>query len=189
MSAFLHRFVEHKKYIIIAIGVVFFCGFLFGFFEYYKCQQNIQDFFKSLFYLNDKKYTNDYPLYLLQNILFILICTYLSSSYLGHLGILFFVFIKGVQISFSLVFVSSIVSLQFLTILFILIEMIVEIAFVVVLSSMSIHLSIYVTLISFYIEQNLHIKSTMNYRLNYLIATLLILSFSLALRVYFIPMF
>lgn len=189
MSAFLRRFTENKKYIFIVLTIIFIAGFVFGFFEYPYCQDHIKDFLQHLYYLNNEKYTNQYQLYLIQSGLYILICTYLSSSYFGHLGILFLTFLKGLQLSFSLIYTLSLIQLDFLTVLLIGIECILEIAFIYVLEIMCIHLSIYVTLISFYIDQNFNIKSAMNYRLNCLIATLIIFSLSLAFRVYIIPLF
>lgn len=189
MSAFLHRFINHKKYIIIVLSVMFIMGVCFGFFEYYHCQDGIKNQFQYLFYLNNEKYMNQYQLYLIQSGLYILICTYLSSSYFGHLGILMLVFVKGVQLSFSIVYVLSIVQLDFLIVFLLFIESIIEMIFIFVLSTMSVHLSVYVTLISFYIDQNFNIKSIMNYRLNCLIAALIIFSLSLAFRIYIIPLF
>ncbi|MBS5368251.1 MAG: hypothetical protein KHY19_02110, partial [Coprobacillus cateniformis] len=69
------------------------------------------------------------------------------------------------------------------------VEMILEIAICFILNIVCIHISIYVTLITFYIEQNFNIKSMMNYRLNNIIITLILFSLSLAFRIYVIPMF
>lgn len=189
MNAFLHRFIKNKNYIIIAVSIIFLCGFLFGFYAFENTQHNIKDFLKSLFYLNDEKYINHYQLYLIQSILLIIIFTYLSSSYLGYFGILFFVFIKGIQLSFSLLYVLSVMKIDFLLILLLLIESLLEIIFIYVISTMSIYLSIYVMVLTFYIKENFNMKSIINFRLNILIASLVILSLSLALRFYLIPLF
>lgn len=189
MEAFLRRFIESKKYIYFIMIFIFFVGVIYGYFAYQFSSSSIINFLKKLFYLNNEQYSNDYQLYFIQNCLYILICTYLSSSYIGHLGILFMVFIKGIQIIFSLIYVFSIIEIQLLTILLIIIEILIEIIFIFMICSMSIYLSLYVTFITFYIEQNLHLKNTINFRLNYLIAVLLIFSLSLAMRLYFIPLF
>lgn len=189
MSVFLRRFIENRKYIFIVLTVMLIVGIVFGFFEYQYCQDNIKNYFQYLYYLNQEKYTNHYQLYLIESGLYILICTYLSSSYFGHIGILFLTFLKGIQISFSLIYTLSLVQLDFLLILLIFIESLIEIVFIYVLSTMCIHLSLYVTLIAFYIDQNFNIKSALNYRLNCLIATLIIFSLSLAFRIYIIPLF
>lgn len=189
MSVFLRRFIDHKKYIIILLGTVFIMGFIFGFYQYSLTNQTIQDFLKNLFYLNSEGYQNQYQLYVIQGSLYILICTYLSSSYYGHLGLLFLVFIKGMQVSFSLMYVFSVVQVSFLLIIFLFIEIIIEIVLCFVLNITCMHISIYVTIVTFYIEQNFNMKSMMNYRLNNLILTLICFSIALAFRVYIIPMF
>lgn len=189
MSAFLRRFIDNKKYIFLILTVMLVMGFLFGLFEYGHCQEMIKKNLQSLFYLNNEKYTNQYQLYIIQSGLYILICTYLSSSYLGHFGILFLTFLKGVQISFSLCYVFSIIQIDFLTVLLIIIEIILELILIFALSLMCFHLSLYVTLISYYIDQTFNMKNIINYRLNCLIATLIIFSLSLAFRVYVIPLF
>ena len=189
VNAFLCRFIDQKKFIFITLTIVLLCGFSYGLVKYHSFQKYIQFFFQNLYYLNDEKYLNQYQLYLFQNAFYILICTYFSSSYIGQLGILFLTFIKGIQFAFSLLYVLNIVQISFLIIIFILIETLFEILFIYSLNSMCMHLSFYVTLISFYLEQNLNIKSTLNYRLNSLIISLIIFSISLAFRIYIIPLF
>ena len=78
MSVFLQRFIQNKKYILIAIGITGLIGFLFGFYQYTHTQEPIQKFFHYLFYLNIESYTNHYQLYIIQSGLLIFICTYLS---------------------------------------------------------------------------------------------------------------
>ena len=156
MSAFLRRFIDNKKYVLLLLSIMLIMGFIYGFVEYGHCQETIKKNFHYLFYLNNEKYANQYQLYLIQSGIYILICTYLSSSYLGHLGILFLTFLKGLQISFSLCYVFSLIQLDFLT---------------------------------YYIDQTFNMKNIINYRLNCLIATLIVFSLSLAFRIYVIPLF
>jgi len=52
-------------------------SFLYGLYEYQFCSLPIKGFFETLFIL--KKEQNEYPLYLLQNTIFIFLNTYLSS--------------------------------------------------------------------------------------------------------------
>ena len=73
MSVFLQRFIQNKKYILIAIGVTGLIGFLFGFYQYTHTQEPIQKFFHYLFYLNIESYTNHYQLYIIQSGLLIFI--------------------------------------------------------------------------------------------------------------------
>lgn len=45
MSVFLRRFIDNKKYIVIAMVSVFVCGLLFGFYQYSSSIQGVKDFF------------------------------------------------------------------------------------------------------------------------------------------------
>ena len=159
MSVFLQRFIQNKKYILIAIGVTGLIGFLFGFYQYTHTQEPIQKFFHYLFYLNIESYTNHYQLYIIQSGLLIFICTYLSTSYVGQLGLLFITFLKGLQISFSLQYVLSVVQMNVIMVILILCEILFEIIIVSIIVYIGLYISSYVTLVNFYIEQNFNIKS------------------------------
>ena len=130
MSVFLQRFIQNKKYILIAIVVTGLMGFLFGFYQYTHTQEPIQKFFHYLFYLNIESYTNHYQLYIIQSGLLIFICTYLSTSYVGQLGLLFITFLKGLQISFSLQYVLSVVQMNVIMVILMLCEILFEIIIV-----------------------------------------------------------
>lgn len=189
MGVFLRRFIEQKKSIILSCIIVFGLGLGFGFYQYNSSSQTIKDFFNSLYYLNVENFQNNYQPYLIQNGLYLMICTYLSSSYIGTVGILFLLFCKAVQISFSLFFVFSTVPISFLTVLFVVIETIIEIMMCMFMSYMSIHISTYVGLVTFYIEQNFNTKSMLNFQLNMLIGSLIMFTISLCFRLYFITLF
>ena len=81
------------------------------------------------------------------------------------------------------------VQIQFMIVLLMLCEMILELMIVYVITYIGLYISSYVTLVNFYIEQNFHIQSILNYRLNFIIATLLLLTLSLAFRLYVVPLF
>ncbi|MFR7591404.1 MAG: hypothetical protein ACLUVC_08180 [Longibaculum sp.] len=189
MSVFLRRFIEHKKLIMIAMITVFSCGLLFGFYQYHLSNQMIKDYFSHLFYLNVEGYENQYQLYVIQGSLYIFICTYLSTSYLGHFGLLFLLFLKGLQLSYSFIFVFTTVPISFLLFLFLVLETILEISLCFAMNFICIHISIYTTLVTFFVEQNFSMKSMLNYKLNCIIIALVIFSLALAFRIYIIPMF
>lgn len=189
MGVFLRRFIEQKKYIILCCTIVFILGCIFGFYQYNISSQTVKDFFKGLYYLNVQNYQNNYQMYLIQNGLYLIICTYLSSSYIGSIGILFLLFCKAIEISFSLFFVFTTVPVSFLMILFVIMETLIEIALCMFVSYMCMHISSYVGLVTFYIEQNFNTKSMLNFQLNTLIGALIIFTISLCFRLYFIPLF
>lgn len=189
MGVFLRRLIEQKKYIITSCTLVLLFGVLFGLYQYNISSQIIKDFFKELYYFNIENYQNNYQGYLIQNGLYIIICTYLSTSYMGIIGVLFLLFCKGIQISFSLFFVFTTVPISFLLVIFIVLETIIEIALCLFISYMCMHMSTYVALVTFYIEQNFNTKSMLNFQLNSLIGTLIIFTIALCFRLYFIPLF
>lgn len=189
MSVFIHHVLHYKKNIIMMMFMTIICGFLFGFYQYHLCSNTILDYMKNLFYLNDESYTNHYSLYMIESILFIIICTYLSTSYIGFIGILIILFFKGLQISFSLIYVYTSISLNISIIISLLIELFIEIIYIFIYALNCLHLSLYVTYVTFYSKQLLDIKSITNYLLNYLIISFILLTISLSFRIYIIPMF
>ena len=188
MQAFLNRFLKNRKLIVIAIGSLLIMGFLYGFFIYPKGNSHLLSYLKNLFYIQDEHYTNQYQLYLILNMIFILMITYLSSSYIGYIGILFLSFTKGVQLSCSLIYVFSTVSFSIGILMIVIIEIILEIALIMLLGSMSMYLSIYTTLVTFFIEGNFDLKNTLNFRLNIWIVSLILFSLSLAFRIYVVAL-
>ncbi|MCD7807988.1 MAG: hypothetical protein LUH02_01490 [Erysipelotrichaceae bacterium] len=189
MSVFINHLLQYKKYRIIILLIVFICGFFFGFYQYTYTQDNVTHYLQTLFYLNHDEYINQYSIYLYENILLIIICTYLSSSYLGAFGILIMLFLKGLQVSFSLIYVMNSITLTMFIIFLLMIEICIEIIFIFILSLHCIHISLYVTYVTFFSKQQLNLKNILNYLLNYLIITFIILTISLCFRIYLIPLF
>lgn len=189
MSVFFQRLIQNKKYILLFIITIIIMGFIFGFYQYSHTQSNIQGFFCHLFYLNIESYENRYHLYLIQSGLLIFICTYLSTSYIGQIGLLFITFLKGLQISFSIQYVLSSIQVNIITCILMFCEVILELIIVFIIVYIGLYISSYVTLVNFYIEQNFNIKSILNYRLNFVIAVLITLTISLAFRLYIVPLF
>lgn len=188
MSIFLRRFIENKKYIIIMLLTMISTGFLFGLYQYHISNDSIKQFFSCLFYLNDETVAQNYQFYVIQNGIYILICTYLSTSYLGSFGLLFFAFLKGIQFSFSLISISSL-SIHFIAIVLIIVEFLLELLFCLFMNTICLHISFYVTYVTFLEKQIFDVKNMVNYHLNCLIGSLLIFSLALVFRIYIIPMF
>ena len=51
MSAFLRRFIDNKKYVLLLLSIMLIMGFIYGFVEYGHCQETIKKNFHYLFYL------------------------------------------------------------------------------------------------------------------------------------------
>lgn len=189
MSVFLRHFLESKKNIVISLICFIVMGFIFGLYFHHQSSESVLLFLQRLFYLNIEGYENHYQLYVIQNGLFIFICTYLSTSYLGFLGIYFLCFLKGMQFSFSLIFILTHVHLNFVLVILILCEFIIEVFFCIIMNVICLHISFYVAYVTFLTEQNFNLKSMMNYHLNALIIGLSFFFIALAFRIYIIPMF
>lgn len=183
MNFFLHKLMNHKRYLFIIFFTIIFAGFLFGLYEYQSCSNQIREFFQCLFVL--KKEQNEYPIYLLQNTVIIFMNTYLSSSYIGFIGILFIIFLKGLQVSFSIMYVLTL-SLKPLSILFVIIQLFFEILLLIISSFPNILLSLQTFIVTFLIEDNFDYKNILNYKLNSIICVLIIFIISLLIRVYLV---
>lgn len=189
MSIFLRRFINNKKYIIIMLITTLLMGFFFGLYQYQLTNESTKSFLSHLFYLNDEAFTQNYQYYVIQNGLYILLCTYLSTSYLGCAGLLFLSFLKGIQFAFSILFFNSSISIRFVAVVLIIVEVLIELLFYLFINTICLHISFYVTYVTFLEKQVFDIKNMMNYHLNCLIGTLLIFLLSLVFRAYIIPMF
>ena len=180
MNFFLHKILNHKKYLTIVFFTLLLSGILFGLYEYQYCSNNIISFFRTLFFV--KKEQTEYSLYLIQNILIIFFVTYLNSSYIGFIGAFFIVFLKGIQISFSLIYILSF-NLSPLLILIVIIQLLLEIILLLLLFFPNVLLSIQTLIVTFITEDNYNFKSILNYNLNSLIIILIVFVVSLLIRV------
>lgn len=180
MNFFLHKLINHKKYLIIIFFTFLFSGVLFGLFEYQYCSKQVISFFKTLFFINKEQ--TEYSIFLIQNIIIIFLFTYLNSSYLGFIGILFLVFLKGIQISFSFIYVLSF-DLTPISVFLILLQLFFELLFLLLLFFPNITLSFQTLIVTFFIEDNFNGKSIMNYNLNSIIFVLIVFIISLLIRV------
>ncbi len=187
MKTFFSNLLDNKRLIFLGISIVFVISYLFGFFWYSHTSDFFKDLLKYLFYLNNDSYQNKYYLYLIQNVLFIILSTYLSTSFIGSLGSLFLVFVKGLQLSYSCMFVFSELNISFILIIIILVQIALELIFIYIISYMTINFSIYNMLITFYIKENFNYKLIINFILNYIIVCLVMLSILLIYRIYIVP--
>ena len=187
MRTFFSRILDNRKMIFLSISIILFVSFIFGFIWYPHTNDMFKDLLEHVFYLNDSNYQNQYILYLIENGLFIILSTYLSTSFIGYFGSLWLVFVKGIQLSYSLVFVFKTLESSFILVVFIFVQILLELIFIYVVSYMSINFSIYNLLITFYIKENFEYKLILNYILNFLIVSLVILSVLLMFRIYVVP--
>lgn len=189
MNVFFQRFLENKKYIVITI-ISFYCmGMLFGCFQYNSTSNDIKEMMQYFFYIENEKIQNHYQLYVIENGIYIFICTYLSTSYLGSLGIYFCCFLKGIQLAFSMIYMNMIIDFNFLIFILLLGEFVIEFIMMITMNTIYIHISIYTAYVTFCVEHNFKAKNMLNYHLNGFIFALIFFFLALCFRVYLIPMF
>ena len=188
MRTFFMHLLDNKKHIFLSISILLLLGYMFGFLWYSHTTDLFKEFFQYLFYFNDASYSNHYYLYLIQNGVFIILSTYLSTSFAGYPGSLFLIFLKGIQISYSSLFIFGQLDLSFHIIFLFLTELMLEVIFIYIISYMAINFSIYNLLITFYVKENFDFKLIINFILNYLIVCLVMLCILLLFRIYFVPL-
>lgn len=183
MNFFIYKLINKKRYSFIAFITIFLIGSIFGFIEYNYCNNDIITFFQTLFYVEQNQMK--YRTYLYQNVFYIFISTYLNSSYIGFFGISFLLFLKGVQFAFSFV---NMISFQFSSgvILIIILEVMIELLFILILFVPNFQLSLQNILVSFLSKDNYNYKNVLNYNLNTIIVSIVVFIMSLFVRLYLI---
>ncbi len=187
MRSLIRRCLNQKKYIVISMTIFFVMGLIFSFFQYDTFSENLLPYFNNLFYFKSTENLSMYQLYVVESIVVIVICTYLSTSYLGFVGLGSVLFLKGIQLGISIQYIFLTESFGFVMFLIMLAEIIIECLYFVPIY-MNIHLSLYVMYTTFCIEQTISGKNLFNYLLNILIASLVVFMLTLAFRIYVIPL-
>lgn len=188
MKTFFMHLLDNKKLILLSVSIMLLLSYLFGFFWYSHTNETIKSFFNHLFYLSDSNYQNNYYLYLMQNGCFIILSTYLSTSFIGYFGSMALIFLKGIQLAYSFMYVFSEINISFILVFLIFIEVSLELIYIYIISYMTINFSIYNLLITFYIKENFQYKLIINFILNYLIVCLVMLCVLLMFRIYLVPL-
>lgn len=185
MNFFLYKIINNKKHTLIIYFTVILFGFLFGLIKSNSSNNELIGFFQTIFYVDDNQ--QKYQLYLYQNIFYIFINTYLSTSYIGFFGISFLLFMKGIQLSFSFLYLLNI-SYNQIIIFIIIIEFLLEILITFISFAANFKISLQNIPITFLSKDNYNHKSVLNYHLNNLILVLFILVISLLVRMYLIDL-
>ena len=166
-----------KKISLISNIIIMALTMVFAFIYYNQTPDTIKTIFNQLF--NKETHSN---YYILSGLLFIFANTYLSSSYAGVIGSTFTVFIKSIQISYSLIYINN--NSKFTLFLFILlcIKIILEVIFVLTITINCEELSCYIYYTLFQKNKKLCIKSILNNQLNIVIYSLILLFICIFIR-------
>lgn len=157
-----------KKLCLISNIITFIAGLIFGFIYYNMSNDIIRSLLNQLF-------TNNTNYYIISGIIFIFINTYLSSSYVGFIGSGFIVFLKAIQISYSLIYINEKSEFTIFIFLILTLKIILEIFFVLSSTIQFQELSCYIYYILYNNNKKISLRSTLNNQLNIVIYCLLIL--------------
>ncbi|MFQ6791793.1 hypothetical protein [Thomasclavelia sp.] len=182
----LNKVFRNEKLIInLFFSILFIIGLLFGILFYFYGNLQLVEINKYLFFFKDNETTNNYNLYLIITSLYIFLSLIISTSFLGTLLNSFVIFSKGMQISIATIFYftlnkfdASMLFLGYFPQLFL------EIVLIYVISIISLKLSLNCFTISFLTPEVFNSRKIINYILDYIIIVLIIISLSMAFKVY-----
>lgn len=185
MSILNKVFRNEKVLINIFATILFVAGILFGIIYYFYGNEVFLESCKSVFFFKDNEVTNNYNLYITIIGFYIFLSLMISTSFLGTLFNSFVIFTKGMQLSIASIFYftlntfdASMLFLGFLPQLFL------ELILTYVISIISLRLSINCFTISFLTTEVFNSRKIINYILDYVIIILIIVTVSMAFKVY-----
>lgn len=184
--SFLNKFFRNEKLLINIFSLtLFILGIFFGIIFYFFGNENIVDICKYLFFSSDNKVTNNYHLYLTITSFYIFLSLIISTSFLGLLFNSFVIFSKGMQLANAtiLYFTLNAFNAKMLFLVFIP-QLFIELILIYVISIISIRLSLNCLTISFITNDVFNIRKIVNYILDYIIIILIIVTLSMAFKVY-----
>lgn len=182
----LNKIFKNEKFIINTFtAILFISGLLFGIVFYFYGNQAFVQLNKYIFFYKDNTTTNNYNLYLTITSLYILLSLIISTSFLGVILNSFVIFSKGMQIAIATIyyftlneFSASMLFFSFFP------QLILELALLYVISIIAIRLSLNCFTISFLTTEVFNCRKIINYILDYIIIILIIVSLSMAFKVY-----
>ena len=173
MSILNKVFRNEKVLINIFSAILFVFGILFGIIYYFYGNEALLNLCKYIFFFKDNEATNNYNLYITITSFYIFLSLIISTSFLGTIFNSFVIFTKGMQLS-----IASMLFLGFFP------QLIIELALTYIISIISIRLSINCFTISFLTTEVFNSRKIINYILDYVIIILIIVTLSMAFKVY-----
>lgn len=185
MSILNKVFRNEKVLINIFSAILFLFGILFGIIYYFYGNEALLNLCKYIFFFKDNEATNNYNLYITITSFYIFLSLIISTSFLGTIFNSFVIFTKGMQLSIASIFYftlntfdASMLFLGFFP------QLIIELALTYIISIISIRLSINCFTISFLTTEVFNSRKIINYILDYVIIILIIVTLSMAFKVY-----
>ena len=180
MSILNKVFRNEKVLINIFSAILFVFGILFGIIYYFYGNEALLNLCKYIFFFKDNEATNNYNLYITITSFYIFLSLIISTSFLGTIFNSFVIFTKGMQLSIASIFYftlntfdASMLFLGFFP------QLIIELALTYIISIISIRFTI-----SFLTTEVFNSRKIINYILDYVIIILIIVTLSMAFKVY-----
>lgn len=182
----LNKIFKNEKILFnIFIFVLLSCGLIFGIIYYFYGNQNFIEFCKYLFFYLDNTQTNNYNQYMVITGIYIFLSLLVSTSFLGLFFSSFIIFSKGMQLTLATIYFFSLN--QFDAKMFMLgyiPQLIIEFILLYVISIISLRLSLNTFTTSFITKDVFNSRKIINYLLDYVILILIIVTISMAYKVY-----
>ena len=172
MSILNKVFRNEKVLINIFSAILFVFGILFGIIYYFYGNEALLNLCKYIFFFKDNEATNNYNLYITITSFYIFLSLIISTSFLGT------IFIASIFYFTLNTFDASMLFLGFFP------QLIIELALTYIISIISIRLSINCFTISFLTTEVFNSRKIINYILDYVIIILIIVTLSMAFKVY-----
>lgn len=185
MSLLNKAFNSEKSLINIYSTLLFTFGGLFGVIYYFYGNEVIVNSCQNIFFYQDNSVTNDYNIYLIITSTYIFLSLLISTSFLGVIFNSFVIFSKGMQLIIGSVFYFTLNSFNLSMLFFVFLpQLFIELTLTYVISIISIKLSINCFTISFLTSEVFNSHKIINYILDYVIIILIIVTLSMAFKVY-----
>ncbi|WP_027088982.1 hypothetical protein [Thomasclavelia saccharogumia] len=182
----INKIFKNEKVLINLFSVVLLsCGIIFGIIYYFYGSENLIDFCKYLFFYKDNEVTNNYNIYMTITGIYIFLSLFISTSFLGMFFNSFIIFTKGMQFTIATIFYFTLndfsISMFFLGYIP---QLFIELLLTYVISIISLRLSLNCFTITFITREVFNSRKIINYILDYVIVILIIVTLSMAFKVY-----
>lgn len=182
----LNKIFKNEKLLINIFSFVLLgCGIIFGIIYYFYGSENLINLCKYIFFYKDNEITNNYNLYMTITGVYIFLSLFISTSFLGIFFNSFIIFSKGIQLTLATIFYFKLnefnIGMFFLGYIP---QMLIELMLVYVISIISLRLSLNCLTITFITREVFNSRKIINYILDYVIIILIIVTISMAFKVY-----
>ena len=182
----LNKIFRNEKLLFNAFTLVLLvCGMLFGIIYNFYGNDNLIEFCKYLFFCKGNNTTNNYDLYLIITGIYIFLSLLMSTSFLGLFFNSFIIFSKGMLFTLASIFYFTLNNFDInMFLLGYVPQLIIELILMYVISIISLRLSLNTFTTSFITKEVFNSRKIINNILDYLIVILIIITISMAFKVY-----